>query len=221
MNMAVNERWTKDVIKEKVKVLKDNEVYRVADVICFNQDHKVVKEILKKKKKYKNTLLYKFFKNRKKYNSFYDCLVEEKLNLEYYDDEDVVLIHIRTGDDLNERGLTTLNIITLLKQLKNKYEGKNVVICTAMHYGHHRTSNRLYDGKNWIYNDDNYKKNIDKIHYFISRLNNPLVDIISNEDIDTDLCHLVFCKNLVASETCGGFARCVIEWHNRYYNIKD
>lgn len=221
MNLEENKCWTKDLIKQKIKILKDNEVYRVADVVKFDKTHKVVKEILKKKK-YRNTLLYKFFRNRKQYETFFDCLVEskDKMNIKYYDD-DIVLVHLRTGDDLENRGLTVLNIINILKQLKNKYANKKVVICTALHYGHHRTNNRLYPGKVWCFDEENFKKNIDKIHYFISRLNNPLVDIISNENIDLDMCHLVFSKNLVASRTSGGFANCILNWHNQYYNTTD
>ena len=49
-NLDNKEEWTETKIKEKVKVLKDNEIYRVADVKKFKREHPVVKEILKKKK---------------------------------------------------------------------------------------------------------------------------------------------------------------------------
>ena len=216
-NMENKGTWTKKLIMEKIKVLKDNEIYRVADVKKFKREHPVVKEILKKKK-YKKTLLHEYFK--KKHQDLYDTIVlnKDKKKLTYYND-DYILIHLRTGDDLNERGLTIPNIIKILQNLRNYDISKKVIIVTAMHYGHHRFSNRFYPGKIWCYNDDNYKKNIEMIQYFISKLNHKLVDILSHENVDIDIMHLVFCKNLIYCDTCGNFAKCVGEWHNRYYNL--
>lgn len=216
-NLDNKEEWTETKIKEKVKVLKDNEIYRVADVKKFKKEHPVVKEILKKKK-YKKTLLRQYF--TKKHEDLYDTIVlnRDKMNLDYYGD-DHVLIHLRTGDDLNDRGLTIPNIVKILQQLRNYDISKKVIIVTAMHYGHHRFSNRFYPGKVWCYDDENYKKNIELIQYFISKLNHRLVDILSNEKVDMDIMHLVFCKNLIYCDTCGNFAKCVGEWHNRYYNL--
>ena len=58
------ENWNdKAVIKKKIKVLKDNEIYRVADVHKFDKQHVVVKEILRSKK-YKNSLLKEFFRGK-------------------------------------------------------------------------------------------------------------------------------------------------------------
>ena len=87
-NNEENKRvWTKDKIKNSVKVLKDNEIYRVADVKKFKRNHPVVSHILKNKK-YKNTLLQIYFSNSKKYTDLYQVLVDKKdsMNLEYYND---------------------------------------------------------------------------------------------------------------------------------------
>ena len=48
-NNENKEIWTKEKIQKSIKVLKDNEIYRVADVKKFKREHPVVKEILKKK----------------------------------------------------------------------------------------------------------------------------------------------------------------------------
>ena len=48
-NHENKEIWTKEKIQASIKVLKDNEIYRVADVKKFKREHPVVKEILKKK----------------------------------------------------------------------------------------------------------------------------------------------------------------------------
>ena len=44
-------------------------------------------------------------------------------------------------------------------------------------------------------------------------------DIISNKDIDLDLLNLVFCKNLVASESCGNFAKIILKYHQEIKKI--
>lgn len=216
-NNENKEIWTKEKIEKSIKVLKDNEIYRVADVKKFKREHPVVKEILKKKI-YKKSLLHQYFK--KKHKDLYDTIVlnKDKMNLNYYND-DYVLIHLRTGDDLNDRGLTIPNIIKILQQLRSYDISKKVIIVTAMHYGHHRFSNRFYPGKVWCYNDENYIKNIEMVEYFISKLNHKLDTILSHEKVDVDIMHLVFCKNLIYCDTCGNFAKCVGEWHNRYYQL--
>jgi hypothetical protein len=205
-------------ISNKVKVLKDNEIYRVADVKKFDKTHKVVKEILRSKK-YKKTLLKHFFQGE--YKDLYDVIVEKKddYKIDYFD-ENYIVVHLRTGDDLNERGLTIPNMIKILKEIKKYDKKKKVIIITAMHYGHHRTSNKFYTGKLWCYNDKNYQENLKRIHYFISKLEHELVDFVSNEDIDLDIMHLVFCKNLVYSPSCGAFARAIGEWHTKYHQTE-
>ena len=56
-NNENKEIWTKEKIQKSIKVLKDNEIYRVADVKKFKREHPVVKEILKKKI---YTIIYKY-----------------------------------------------------------------------------------------------------------------------------------------------------------------
>lgn len=216
-NYEGNKKWDKNLITKKIKVLKDNEIYRVADVKKFLKSHPVVREILRSKK-YKKTLLRKYFQGN--YMDLYDVIVENKdtYNLKYFDD-DYVVVHLRTGDDLKERGLTIPNMVKILKKLKQYDKDKKVIIITAMHYGHHRTSNKFYSSKNWCYNDENYKENIKRIHYFISKLEHELYDIVSNENIDYDIMHLTFCKNLVFCESSGAFANAVGEWHQKYFNL--
>ncbi len=214
-NNEKNKKWTEKIIRDKVKVLKDNEIYRVADVKKFQKTHAVVKEILRSKK-FKKSLLRHYFKGN--YEDLYEVLVEKKdsFGLNYFG-EDHVIVHLRTGDDLGERGLTIPNMVKILKKIKKYNKDKKIIIITAMHYGHSRTSNKFYTGKIWCYNDKNYEENIKRIHYFISKLEHELEDIVSNTNVDLDIMNLVFCKNLVYSETCGAFARAVGEWHKRFH----
>ena len=211
----MNNNLTIDFIKEKVKVLKDNHVYRVADVSNFAKNHKVVIELLNNPK-YKGTLLQQYHKENEK--DFFQVLLKNKNKIKYYND-DYILVHLRTGDDIKERGIER-NTESLLEQLKKFDKSKKVIIVTAMHYGHHRTDHRFYNGKQFIYTDESYSKNLKIIHNFIKKLEHKVENILSNENVDIDLLHLVFCQNLVASNNAGGFARKIIEWHKKYLELE-
>jgi hypothetical protein len=127
-------------------------------------------------------------------------------------------LHIRTGDDLKKRGLTQDNINLLVSKLNRFPLNKKVIIITALHYGHAEQST-LFDSKKFIYNQKNYDTNIQKIQLLISKINHQVEDIISNKDIDLDLLNLVFCENLVASESSGNFAKIIIQYHNQIKKI--
>jgi hypothetical protein len=207
----MNSNWTIELIREKVKVLKDNVIYRIADCIKFQKSHKVVKELLSNSI-YKNTLLYQFHYESDK--DFYNIIKRNKSLISDYFDENYILVHLRTGDDLTSRGILS-NSDKLLKQLKKYKKEKKIIIVTAMHYGHHCTDKSIYSGEKFMYNDESYNTNIKLIYDFIQKLEHQVEDIMSNEDVDIDLLHLVFCKNLVASVSAGGFAKNIIEWHNK------
>ena len=136
----MNNNWTIDFIKEKVKVLKDNHVYRIADVSSFSKSHKVVIEILKNPK-YRHSLLYQYHKENEK--DFFKVLFKNKNKIIDYYNDDYILVHLRTGDDIKERGLEK-NSQLLLRELKNFSKSKTIIIVTAIHYGHHRTDHSLY-----------------------------------------------------------------------------
>lgn len=211
----MNNKWDIELIKEKVKVLKDNHVYRVADVSKFPRKHKIVIELLNNPK-YKGTLLQQYHKENEK--DFFKVLLKNKNKIQHYND-DYILVHLRTGDDIKIRGIER-NTESLLEQLKKFDKSKKVIIVTAMHYGHHRSDYRFYKGTQYIYTDESYNKNIELIHNFIKKLEHKVEDILSNENIDIDLLHLVFCKNLVASKNAGGFATNIIEWHKKYLELE-
>lgn len=214
MRNSKNKIWIKEYIKSKVKVLKGNEIYRVGDVKNFSDKMNVVREILSNKK-YKNTILYDFFSEPQKgKRNFIRIFKRKKGILKKIYDDDYILVHIRTGDDLKFRGLNKKNQDTLLKKIHEYSVNKKVIIVTAMHYGH-KESSKFYKQTTYTYTDTSYEKNIDLIYDFIQRINNPVVDIISNENVDIDLLHLVHCKNLVASETAGKFALDILRWNKQ------
>lgn len=217
MKNSINSKWTLDLIKNKVKILEDNEVYRIGDILlcdCYNHKNSILAKEILSKEIYKNTLLYKYFNSS---NSFLEILLQNKNKVNKYYDDNYIILHIRTGDDLIKRGLTKKNINLLISKLNQYSLNKKVIIITALHYGHSKKST-LFDSKKFIYNENNYKTNIEKIHLLISQINHEVEDIISNKDIDLDLLNLVFCKNLVASETSGNFAKIIIKYHNYLKN---
>jgi hypothetical protein len=215
MKNSINNKWTLDLIKNKVKVLKNNEVYRIGDILlcdCYNHKNSLLAKEILSKEIYKNTLLYQYFNSD---NNFLQILLQNKIKSF---DDDYIVLHIRTGDDLKKRGLTQDNINLLLTKLNKFPLNKKVIIITALHYGHSEQST-LFDSKKFCYNQNNYNTNIQKIRLFISQIKHEVKDIISNKDIDLDLLKLVFCENLVASESSGNFAKIIIKYHNEIKKI--
>ena len=131
-------------------------------------------------------------------------------------------MHVRSGDDINGRCLTDSNKKKFLDKLKEYgLDKKEIIIVTAMHYGHNTNSSKFYSGKSYCYNDNNYNENLKKIYKLVGEMDHELEDIISNEDIDLDFFNLVFCENLIALDTAGGFAKTVIKYHKKYKRRKN
>ena len=212
----INNKWNINIIKDKIKVLKDNEIYRIGDVLHINNKNSaIVKEIMSNEI-YKDKLLYQYFNNESK--DFYDILIKNKNKIDKYFDDNYIVMHIRLGDDLNGRCLTESNKKKFLDKLKQFDLNKKVIIITAMHYGHNSNSSKFYSGKSYCFNDKSYNENIFNVHKLISDMDHELEDIISNDNIDLDYLNLVFCENLVALDTAGGFAKSVIKFNKKYKN---
>ena len=61
MKNQSNIKWDIENIKKKIKILKDNEIYRIGDILHMNNiNSKIVKEIMSNEI-YKNKLLYQYF----------------------------------------------------------------------------------------------------------------------------------------------------------------
>ena len=95
------------------------------------------------------------------------------------------------------------------------------IVLEALYKDQSQTRTKFYSGKSYCYNDNNYNENLKKIHKLVSEMDHELEDIISNEDIDLDFLNLVFCENLVALDTAGGFAKTVIKYHKKYKEEKN
>ena len=66
MKNQSNIKWDiENIIKKKIKILKDNEIYRIGDILHINNiNSKIVKEIMSNEI-YKNKLLYQYFDSKK------------------------------------------------------------------------------------------------------------------------------------------------------------
>ena len=220
MKNQINNKWNIDIIRNKVKILKDNEIYRIGDVLCINNKNSLVVKEIMSNEIYKDKLLYQYFDSDSEKN-FFEILNNNKNKINKYFDDNYIVMHVRSGDDINGRCLTDSNKKKFLDKLKQYDLDKKVIIVTAMHYGHNTNSSKFYSGKSYCYNDNNYNENLKKIHKLVSEMDHELEDIISNEDIDLDFLNLVFCENLVALDTAGGFAKTVIKYHKKYKEEKN
>lgn len=195
----------------KIQVLKDNEVYRVADLLGKDKSDKLVKELLSNSR-YWATIMGEYFEmdyGKYNYDALYNIIKLYSESLELYNNDNV-LVHVRTGDDYKVRGLANEENFNFYLEEINKYPlDKTIVIVTAMHYGHKRNS-KLYKGKANIYNDESYYYNIELLDNLISRIEHK-VEICSNENVDLDLCYLSLADNLIATPNAGGFAKVVLE----------
>ena len=216
-----NEKYTKEYLNDNIKVLKDNEVYRICDLLKFKKTHKVIIELLKNDI-YKNTIMRKYCEKNisKNLNNLYTIIKKYMLDneIKVYGN-DYVLVHIRSGDDITRRGLgNSVNFNYFLNSIK-KYKNKKVVLVTAMHYGHSNATKKLYNGKKYVYTDTSKNKNIDLIHKLISKIPNEVI-ICSNSNTDNDLVKLTLSKNVIFSSKAGGFARTVESLHKLFLNDK-
>lgn len=193
-----------------IKVLKDNEVYRVADALGFGKREGFTADILELPE-YKDSIMYKYFTNFRgeKYDLelMLECCKEYTLENDIYPYGDgYVLMHLRTGDDIRNRGLENPTNREFYKTELAKYPNKKLIVVTAMHFGHARENSKWYKGNKNIYTDQKYEENIKLLDEFLGELDRD-VEICSNEDVDRDLCYLIFSKNVIVSLNAGGFAR--------------
>lgn len=222
----------KEEIRNILCVLKDNEVYRISDMLKKNIYHSIIKNEFLENNKYRNTILFDYFTILKKRNVIitkYDVLIQcitryqQNNNKKSYN-EDTLVIHIRAGDAYGTMGLGNINvqnrIFLLVKKYIQTYKSiHKIVIITALHYGHCTNPSKYYTGNQFSYTKDNEEKNIDVLFHFINTLKclygNIEIYIDSNKNIDIDFTNLVTSRFLITSD--GGFSQ-LIKTLNDMYN---
>ena len=221
-NSVLNYRYLFD----RVKVLKDNEIYRINDVIKLSvlnsvSNHKICCEILNNSK-YTDTILYTYLSRCKntdlkdKIQLLKTVIDENTKNKNYvYYNENYLVVHIRSGDAFKNFGLGCNKIFNnLLSQINTYCQNyktiKNIIIVTALHYGHTNYPGLYAVGNSYptkyAYKKSNHVDNIIHLEKFISKINLP-VSIVSSSEIDNDLVILSTCKFLITSK--GGFSNLI------------
>lgn len=203
----------KEDIKEcdKIKILKQNKVYRIADLFYMdgNRWQKDRFEIVDNKK-YKNTILYDYltFKQTEKDFELFKkiTLNHSKKYLNKPSDDDLVF-HLRLGDVFDINGETRiynradwsyLQYKVFFRRNREYLETLDKVkVVTAMHFGSDELTGDFH------YTDEYYKESIKFFDYFCGRLNDfgCGVEVISNENIDEDICYLMQAKHFVPGLT--------------------
>ena len=231
-------------LDDTVVVLKDNEIYRINDVLklsCFSpkQTHSVCQVILKDEK-YKDSILYIYLNKLISYSSCQNrddisktketillesmLFLDNQIKCKVYNEE-YLLVHIRAGDNYMVTGLgnSTLHNILLEKIKKKISENKTIkyiLLVTAFHYGH-KANSKIYGGTNYIYRKNNHLMNIKCMNLFINNLRtftkkyNISIEFLSSIDIDKDFISLIKCKNLITS--LGGFSNLVARLNILYH----
>lgn len=208
-----NKKYTIDYLNSIVKVLENNEVYRISDVSRFDINHKVCKEIMTNSC-YDNTILREFLQktNRLTVNAKQDLLYnimiqyKEKKKITGYD-ETYLVIHIRSGDNYERAGLGNPNhhkslINTTKTYISTNPTIKKIVIVTALHYGVSKNSKIYPNTKTYIFDEKSKQGNLAQLHNFIQQC--PLdVEVVSNIDIDYDFCILCTAKHLLTIQGSG------------------
>lgn len=218
-----NSHVTCKYIKNQVKVLKDNEIYRIGDVIDFDNRNKGVFDELKNNDQYNGTLLKNYILNTKinrNMKLLYNLTKKkaQELNIELYDDNYLV-VHIRTGDDLNKRGLNnSKNFNFYVNNINEKGAGKTIIIVTAMHYGN-KADSKIYTSQKWVYDPINLVTNIKLLRNLISKIEHKVI-IVSNEDVDLDIINLSLAKNLLICPDSGKFSKLVKHLNDIHLDIK-
>ena len=223
MLCSENSHITCKYIKNQVKVLKDNEIYRIGDVIDFSDRNKGVFDELKNNDQYNGTLLKDYILNTKinrNMKLLYNLTKQkaQELNIELYD-ENYLVVHIRTGDDLNKRGLNnSKNFNFYVNNINEKGAGKTIIIVTAMHYGN-KADSKIYKCQKWVYDPINLVTNIKLLRNLISKIKHKVI-IVSNEDVDLDIINLSLAKNLLISPDSGKFSKLVEYLNNIHLDKK-
>ena len=248
----MNNKWTKEKLKETIKLLKGNELYNIGEQILSikskNSDCVIFHPLLQKDnlfiknvhKYYPDSLLsthYKLWEKNKRKPDFYNILKDrkEKLKIKPHDD-DTVLVHLRTGDDIYGRGLGNIeNMSYFINKINEIPNNKKCIIVTAMHYGASNNTEQYYESikknikekkgyglskiKQLKFYESSFETNINFIYDLIQSVNKP-IEILSNTDVDIDLIHLSFCKHLITSRKTGSFSK-LVSLMNKKYNTRE
>ena len=122
-----------------------------------------------------------------------------------------IVIHLRAGDVIEFKWFLQKDYIKLINDIlkKNSSINKCTIVC-CLSYGDYKEKNL------WLYSDEKNKKNLYKIKKLLSKLinnfDNIKFDIISNKNIDKDICYMYKSKYFIKDN--GGISLLIEELRN-------
>mgnify|MGYP001163700916 CR=1 FL=1 len=190
-----------------IKILKQNKFYRIADLFYRdgNRWEHDRKEILKNPI-YKNTILYDYLSQKtteSDFNLFKKIALSHANKYETKPKHDELVFHLRLGDAFDKNGKDRINNRIDWSRLQYKvFFRRNremlekldeVTVVTAMHFGPDEFTGNYY------FSQDCVDESISFLNYFSQRLNKfgCKIKIISNENIDQDICYIMQAKHFV------------------------
>lgn len=197
--------YKKQDIKSGIKILKENKVYRVADLFYMDGNRwQQDRDAILNNSEYKDTILFDYLMNMNHEQDF-ECFKTIALNhatkyKQKPEHEDLVL-HLRLGDsfDINGRDKIDNRVNWSYHQYKVFFRKnrdylktvENVKIVTAMNFGADELTG------NYFYTKECYDESMKFVDYILKRLKslNCNVQIISNENIDIDICYIMQSKH--------------------------
>lgn len=190
-----------------IKVLKENKVYRLADLFYMDGNRwEHDRNIILENSEYKDTILYDYLTQKtseKDFNLFKQIALKHSSKYENKPSNDDLVFHLRLGDAFNKKGddkidnrvdWSYLQYRVFFRKNREYLKSLNEVkVVTAMNFSADDLSGNFY------YTDDCYNESLKFVDYFCERLSsfNCAVKIISNENIDEDICYLMQAKHFV------------------------
>lgn len=202
---------TEHDIKSEIKILKENKVYRIADLFFMDGNRwELDRGTVVHNEEYKNSILHDYMLNKKDeldYDTFKTITLQHSEKYELKPNEDDLVFHLRLGDVFDVNGETKIYNRADWSYLQYRvFFRKNrefletlgrVKVVTALHFGSDELTGDFY------YTDEHYTESMKFFDYFCGRLNDfgCNVDVISNENIDQDLCYMMQAKHFVPGLT--------------------
>ena len=192
---------------DSIKILRENKFYRIADLFYMtgNRWEQDRNEILTNPA-YKDTILYDYLTQKesdKDFSLFRNIARQHSTKYSEQPKATELVFHLRLGDAFDPNGKDRVN--NRIQWAHNQYkvffrrnrvmlEAYNeVTVVTAMHFGPDELTGNYY------YSDECYNESIKFLNYFSKRLNDfgCKINIISNENIDEDICYIIRAKHFV------------------------
>lgn len=202
---------TEHDIKSEIKILKENKVYRIADLFFMDGNRwKLDRRTILQNNEHKNSILHDYMLNKKNeldYDTFKKVTLKHSEKYELKPKEDDLVFHLRLGDVFDVNGESKIYNRADWSYLQYKvFFRKNrklletlskVKVVTALHFGADELTGDFY------YADHYYTESMKFFDYFCRRLQDfgCDIDVISNKNIDKDICYMMQAKHFVPGLT--------------------